>query len=67
MRKEYDFNQAIRNPYTNQEKELLIISLDTNTLNYFKDIASKTGIPYQILISSYLKDCVKKRHKLVIN
>ena len=67
MRKEYDFSQAIRNPYTNHEKELLTISLDTNTLNYFKDIASKTGIPYQILISSYLKDCVKKRHKLDIN
>ena len=67
MRKEYDFSQAIRNPYTNQEKELLTISLDTNTLNYFKDIASKTGIPYQILISSYLKDCVKRRHKLDIN
>ena len=67
MRKEYDFSEAIRNPYTNQEKELLTISLDTNTLNYFKDIASKTGIPYQILISSYLKDCVEKKRELVIN
>ena len=66
MRKEYDFSQAIRNPYTNQEKELLTISLDTNTLNYFKDIASKTGIPYQILISSYLKDCVEKKREIVI-
>ena len=67
MRKEYDFTNARRNPYTNQEKELLTISLDTNTLNYFKDIASKTGIPYQILISSYLKDCFEKKRELVIN
>ena len=67
MRKEYDFSHAIRNPYTNQAKELLTISLDTNTLNYFKDIASKTGIPYQILISSYLKDCVEKKREIVIN
>ena len=67
MRKEYNFSDAIRNPYTNQEKELLTISLDTNTLNYFKDIASKTGIPYQILISSYLKDCVEKKRELILN
>ena len=67
MRKEYDFSHAIRNPYTNQAKELLTISLDANILNYFKDIASKTGIPYQILISSYLKDCVEKKREIVIN
>ena len=67
MRKEYDFSHAIRNPYTNQAKELLTISLDTNILNYFKDIAKETSIPYQILICSYLKDCVKRRHKLDIN
>ena len=67
MRKEYDFSQAIRNPYTSNDMKQITLNLDTNTLNYFKDIASKTGIPYQILISSYLKDCVKKRHKLDIN
>ena len=67
MRKEYDFSHAIRNPYTSNDMKQITINLDTNILNYFKDIASKTGIPYQILISSYLKDCVKKRHKLDIN
>ena len=67
MRNEYDFTNARRNPYTNQEKELLTISLDANIVNYFKDIASKTGIPYQVLISSYLKDCVEKKRKLILN
>lgn len=67
MRAEYDFSNARRNPYTSNDMKQITINLDTNILNYFKDIASKTGIPYQILISSYLKDCVKRRHKLDIN
>ena len=67
MRREYDFSNAIRNPYTSNDMKQITLNLDISTLNYFKDIASKTGIPYQILISSYLKDCVKKRHKLDIN
>ena len=67
MRREYDFSNARRNPYTSNDIKQITLNLDTNTLNYFKDIASKTGIPYQILISSYLKDCVKRRHKLDIN
>ena len=67
MRAEYDFSNARRNPYTSNDIKQITLNLDTNTLNYFKDIASKTGIPYQILISSYLKDCVKRRHKLDIN
>ena len=67
MRAEYDFSNARRNPYTSNDMKQITINLDANILNYFKDIASKTGIPYQILISSYLKDCVKKRHKLDIN
>ena len=58
MRAEYDFSNARRNPYTSNDIKQITLNLDTNTLNYFKDIASKTGIPYQILICSYLKDCV---------
>ena len=58
MRAEYDFSNAIRNPYTSNDMKQITLNLDTNTLNYFNDIASKTGIPYQILICSYLKDCV---------
>ena len=67
MRAEYDFSNARRNPYTSNDIKQITLNLDANILNYFKDIASKTGIPYQILISSYLKDCIKKRHKLDIN
>ena len=67
MRAEYDFSNARRNPYTSNDIKQITLNLDANILNYFKDIASKTGIPYRILISSYLKDCVKRRRKLDIN
>ena len=67
MRAEYDFSNARRNPYTIKYKEQIILTLDSNVLNYFKNIASKTGISYQILISSYLEDCVEKKREIVIN
>ena len=67
MRAEYDFSNARRNPYTSNDMKQITINLDANILNYFKDIDSKTGIPYQILISSYLKDCVEKKREIVIN
>ena len=67
MRAEYDFSNARRNPYTSNDFKQITLNLDANILNYFKDIASKTGIPYQILISSYLKDCVEKKRELVMN
>ena len=66
MRAEYDFSNARRNPYTSNDIKQITLNLDANILNYFKDIASKTGIPYQILISSYLKDCVKKGISLIL-
>ena len=67
MRAEYDFSNARRNPCTSNDIRQITLNLDANILNYFKDIASKTGIPYQILISSYLKDCVEKKREIVIN
>ncbi|MBR5173291.1 MAG: hypothetical protein IKW14_07850 [Phascolarctobacterium sp.] len=67
MRAEYDFSNARRNSYTSNDIRQITLNLDANILNYFKDIASKTGIPYQILISSYLKDCVEKKRELVMN
>ena len=45
------------------EKGICIVShcyrdVDESVLIYFKDIAEKTELPYQILINLYLKDCV---------
>lgn len=59
MRKQYDFSQAARNPYAKRLKSQITIRLDTDTLAYFRSLATDTGIPYQVLINMYLRDCVE--------
>jgi predicted DNA binding CopG/RHH family protein len=57
MRKTYDFSQATRNPYAKQLKKQITIRLDVQTIDYFKELATEMGIPYQTLINLYLQDC----------
>jgi uncharacterized protein (DUF4415 family) len=57
MRKEYDFTKARPNPYASRLKRPVTIRLDEPTIAYFKELAVETGIGYQTLINSYLKDC----------
>ncbi len=66
MRKEYDFSKGRRNPYARKLKKQLTIRLDEPTLDYFRELAEETGIPYQTLINLYLRECAtqKKRPSL---
>ena len=64
MRAEYDFTNAVRNPYTKNEKKAVTIRLETDVIEYFKRMALETGIPYQNLINLYLRDCAEHRRKL---
>ena len=64
MRKEYDFSNAIKNPYVKPAKKQVTINLSPAVISYFKEEATETGIPYQTLINLYLTDCVKKKKKL---
>jgi len=68
MRKEYDFAnmKGRRNPYAKELKKQITIRVGVDILEYFKDLAEETGIPYQNLINLYLRDCVvsKKRPSL---
>ncbi|GJM43436.1 MAG: antitoxin [Gemmatimonadota bacterium] len=64
MKKEYDFSKAKRNPYANRLKRQITIRLDEPTIEYFKDLAEETGIPYQTLINLYLRECAGSRKKL---
>ena len=57
MRKEYDFRASRPNPYAGRLKRPVTIRLDEATIAYFKELAEETGIGYQTLINSYLKDC----------
>ncbi len=61
MKKEYDFSDAVKNPYTRQSRRLVSIRLDKSVIEYFKDVAVKVNMPYQTLINSYLQDCVKEK------
>lgn len=58
MLNEYDFSNAKKNPYAKQLKKQITINIDGSTIDYFKTLAEKLGMPYQTLINLYLRDCV---------
>ena len=68
MKKEYDFSKmkAVKNPYAKILKKQVTIRPNSNTIEYFKEMAKEVGIPYQVLIDSYLTDCAVSRRKLNI-
>ena len=64
MKKEYDFSKAKKNPYAKRLKRRVTIRLDGPTIDYFKELAEETGIPYQTLINLYLRDCAARNRRL---
>lgn len=64
MRKEYDFTHSKKNPYAKKLKQQVTILLDKVAIAYFKKLASETGVPYQVLINLYLKECAQMKKKL---
>lgn len=64
MKKHYDFSKSVRNPYLRKAKKQLTLRLDEDTINYFRALAEKNGIPYQNLINLYLRDCAESARKL---
>ena len=63
MKNEYDFSNAKKNPYAGKVKQQITINLNQSTIQYFKDLAEKTGLPYQTLINLYLTDCADKKRQ----
>ena len=63
MKEEYDFSRSIKNPYIKKLKKQVTIRLEEEVVNYFKELAEETGIPYQSLINLYLQDCVRTQRK----
>ena len=61
MKKEYNFTNAKKNPYTNKLKKQITINLNEEVLVYFKNMSEETCIPYQSLINLYLLDCVNNK------
>ena len=68
MKKEYDFSKlkGRRNPYAKRLKKQVTIRLGVDIIDYFKQMAEETGIPYQNLINLYLRDCVQSGRKVSI-
>ena len=65
MKKEYDLSKLkpVKNPYASKKKAIGI-NLSPRVVDYFKELAAETGLPYQKLIDLYLLDCAKRRRKL---
>ena len=66
MKKEYDLSKMKKrkNPFAKQLKKQITIRLGVDIIEYFKEMAEETGIPYQNLINLYLQDCVNSQRKL---
>ncbi|MCJ8326235.1 MAG: BrnA antitoxin family protein [Campylobacterales bacterium] len=67
MREEYDFSNSMKNPYAKKVKKQISIKIESDTIDYFKELAIKVGIPYQNLINSYLTDCAVKHVEPKLN
>ncbi|WP_386692853.1 MULTISPECIES: BrnA antitoxin family protein [unclassified Lonepinella] len=65
MLPEYDFSQAIKNPYAKRlkSKKVVTIRIDDDAIDYFKQLSAEMDMPYQTLINLYLKECAQTQKK----
>ena len=54
MKKNYDFSNAVKNPYAKKLKKTICINISESIIAYFKALSEKTDIPYQVLINMFL-------------
>jgi uncharacterized protein (DUF4415 family) len=66
MKREYDLSKmkSRPNPYAKRLKRQLTIRMGVDIIDYFKSMATRTGIPYQNLINLYLRECVMSNRQL---
>ena len=67
MKEEYDFSNARKNPYAKKLKQQITINIDSEVIDFFKQMSATSGIPYQTLINLYLSDCMTLKRKLNIS
>ena len=67
LEKEFDFSNAVKNPYAKRLHKKITINVDVDAIEYFKKQAVLSGIPYQTLMNLYLVDCAKSDKKLQIS
>lgn len=64
MRAEYDFADSKPNPYARRLHRPVTMRIDVEAIDYFKEEAARTGIPYQNLINLYLVQCAEEKKVL---
>lgn len=66
MKAEYDFStmKSRKNPYAAKLKKQVTIRMGEDVIEYFKEMADETNIPYQTLINLYLRDCVAQHRRI---
>jgi uncharacterized protein (DUF4415 family) len=64
MKAEYDLAKmkSRKNPFATQLKQQSVY-IEEDVMDYFKKIATESGISYQNLINLYLRDCMKQQRK----
>ena len=69
MREEYDIKNLNprKNPYTARARKQITINIYADTIDYFKSLSEKSGIPYQTLINLYLTDCAENEKDLTLS
>ena len=67
MRKHYDFSKGKRNPYARRLKQQVTLRLDQDSVGYFKRLSDDLGIPYQMLINLYLRECAATGKRLSLD
>lgn len=67
MKKEYDFTNAIKNPYVKKLKKKISMNVDEDVIEYYKGEAALTGVPYQTLMNLTLKQCADSKKKLELS
>jgi len=64
MRKECDFSLAIKNPYAELLTKPFTVRLDGDTIAFFQEYAREVGMPWESLLSHYLRACAYSKHRL---
>jgi len=69
MQEEYDLSQfkSRKNPYATKLKKSVTIRLSEDVIDYFKEMSTKSGLPYQSLINLYLRDCAAAHREIDIS
>jgi uncharacterized protein (DUF4415 family) len=60
MEREYDLSKARKNPYAENLRRAATVVIDSEILDFFKEIAKEKGVYHGELISETLKDYIIK-------